>query len=68
MPKGEGIKTCTADTKDDVSKEKKNVIPLSIEDEIEKPNAKIIRADVLKAKSSTPMVIFSLPTPSFFLC
>ncbi|XP_060087962.1 uncharacterized protein C1orf141 homolog [Heteronotia binoei] len=55
MPEGERIETSTIDSKDNVLKEKESFIPLSIEDEIEKPNAKIIQVDLPKAKPLTPM-------------
>lgn len=68
MPEGERIKTCTFDSKNDALKEKKSFIPLSIEDVIEKPNAKIIRVDLLKDKTLTAMVIFSFLSPTFIIC
>ncbi|XP_077189520.1 uncharacterized protein C1orf141 homolog isoform X2 [Paroedura picta] len=55
MPEGEEIKISTVDSKDNALKEKKSFIPLSMEDEIEKPNAKIIQVDSSKAKPPTPM-------------
>uniref|UniRef100_A0ACB8F4W7 Uncharacterized protein n=2 Tax=Sphaerodactylus townsendi TaxID=933632 RepID=A0ACB8F4W7_9SAUR len=55
MPERVSIKKSTADSKDNGLKEKKSFIPLSIEDEIEKPNAKIIRVDLPKEKAPTSM-------------
>ncbi|KAM9129469.1 uncharacterized protein C1orf141 homolog isoform 2-T4 [Pangshura tecta] len=48
------------------SEEKKNLISLSIEDEMEKPNAKIINVGSLKAKSPRPVVKVSETYPIIY--